>query len=227
METLIGRQPESLDGLNAARYIHLCYRALNRSTESLFRYYQATTERFDTLEIASICRMMVPQVLVEERRFEDALRAYQTVVDAPANEAEGLLAQIGRLELQRALGGDLDNATDPREHYTEVGRLMKRLTETAMAKAEPPLPKQYSLLTPYPNPFNSRTVLRYALPTAGDVSLEVYDISGRLVESLFSGNVLAGYHTLIWDSQGNSSGTYIIRMTTPESVLSTKVLLVK
>jgi hypothetical protein len=69
----------------------------------------------------------------------------------------------------------------------------------------------------YPNPFTSQTVISFTLSSAGPVKLSVYDAAGRLVETLASGDRLAGPHRVVWngrDSRGNSasSGTYFVRL---------------
>ena len=69
----------------------------------------------------------------------------------------------------------------------------------------------------YPNPFNPETTISYTLPTAGLVSLEIYNSRGQLVRSLLQEEQSAGEHTLIWngkDDSGHSvaSGLYLCRI---------------
>jgi subtilisin family serine protease len=73
------------------------------------------------------------------------------------------------------------------------------------------------LIPNYPNPFSSLTNIEYLLPTTREVNLSVYDIQGRLVQTLVSGKVSAGRHRVIWDRtdrQGYdvSSGVYFYRL---------------
>ena len=67
------------------------------------------------------------------------------------------------------------------------------------------------------NPFNPRTTLHFSLPERGRVSLKVYDVMGRLVQTLEEGWVEAGQHQAVWngsDGSGRSvaSGRYIARL---------------
>ncbi len=64
-----------------------------------------------------------------------------------------------------------------------------------------------------PNPFNPRTVIALDLPRAGEVSLSVYDIRGRLVRTLHEGGLAEGRHELIWNGDDDAgralaSGVY-------------------
>jgi Secretion system C-terminal sorting domain len=65
----------------------------------------------------------------------------------------------------------------------------------------------------YPNPFNPSTTLRFGLPTAGDVSLIVYDVLGREITTLVKGTLNAGYHTATWNASSVASGVYFARLT--------------
>ncbi|MBK6735316.1 MAG: hypothetical protein IPG61_14790 [bacterium] len=73
------------------------------------------------------------------------------------------------------------------------------------------------LLGAAPNPFNPRTTVRFSLPTAGDVRLDLHDAAGRLVAVLAEGPFAAGEHGVAWDGrdrQGRAaaSGTYYARL---------------
>jgi parallel beta-helix repeat protein len=66
------------------------------------------------------------------------------------------------------------------------------------------------LIDCHPNRFNPTTVINYQLPVVSQVSLEIYDISGRLVESpLHDVWRAAGHHEVVFDGSGLASGIYI------------------
>jgi hypothetical protein len=74
------------------------------------------------------------------------------------------------------------------------------------------LPTSFSLDQNYPNPFNPQTTIRYGLPVATKVTLEVYDLIGRRVSVLYSGMQEAGYHEVSFRGDALPSGTYFYRL---------------
>jgi photosystem II stability/assembly factor-like uncharacterized protein len=88
-------------------------------------------------------------------------------------------------------------------------------------------PTQYELYQNFPNPFNPRTTVRYSLPKPSKVIIEIYNLGGGLVATIFNDNKSAGNHTVIWDAWQNSSGTYFIKMKAGDFVKIRKCVLLK
>ncbi len=87
-------------------------------------------------------------------------------------------------------------------------------------------------LSCFPNPFNPKTVLSYHLPTASEVELAVYDVSGRRVAVLDAGIRTPGDHEIVWlghDAAGHdvATGVYFVRLTTEFGERSAKAVLLK
>ncbi|MBU0508566.1 T9SS type A sorting domain-containing protein [bacterium] len=82
------------------------------------------------------------------------------------------------------------------------------------ANSEPPshpsVPTAPSL-TVWPNPANAVFQVRYDLPSPARVTLHVYDVSGRLVQTLADGLRAGGQHVLSWDASGLATGIYFAR----------------
>ena len=78
-----------------------------------------------------------------------------------------------------------------------------------------------------PNPANPITAISYKLQAASQVSLQVFDISGRKLVELASGFHLAGEYRYVWDAGNRAAGIYIIRLKTPQESLSGKLTIVK
>lgn len=74
------------------------------------------------------------------------------------------------------------------------------------------LPMSFSLEQNYPNPFNPQTTIRYALPAASKVTLEVFDLIGRRISVLVSGMQEAGFHEVNFRGDTLPSGTYFYRI---------------
>ncbi|MBT7788646.1 MAG: choice-of-anchor D domain-containing protein, partial [Calditrichaeota bacterium] len=92
---------------------------------------------------------------------------------------------------------------------------------------QPLLPEGFYMSTAYPNPFNSTTKISYGLPNDAEVSIQIYDITGCLVEKLVSENQTAGHYSIPWNAGTNSTGLYLIRLETEQFSRVTKVILTK
>ncbi len=89
------------------------------------------------------------------------------------------------------------------------------------------LPTSSALHPNYPNPFNSITTVSFQLPRAEHVTIDVRNISGRLVGILVNERKEAGYHTVRWKAVGFSSGIYFLRMKAGSFTNVRKCVLVK
>ena len=77
------------------------------------------------------------------------------------------------------------------------------------------IPEQFSMNPLYPNPFNRSVSIRYDIPLDSKIKLNVFNINGKHINTLFNGRTHAGTHSMSWnglDKNGNivSSGTYIV-----------------
>jgi hypothetical protein len=66
--------------------------------------------------------------------------------------------------------------------------------------------RPYALAQNYPNPFNAQTRIAFDLARAGEVTLEVFDITGRLVRRLVDGSIAEGTHEISLDARDLPSG---------------------
>ena len=100
-----------------------------------------------------------------------------------------------------------------------------RLMET-VASLVAPLPTAYTVEQNYPNPFNARTQIGVALPEASDVNVDIYSITGQLVETI-SGYYEAGNHSITWNASDVSSGIYFYKVTAGDFSQTMKMTLLK
>lgn len=90
-----------------------------------------------------------------------------------------------------------------------------------------------ALMAPAPNPFNPRTEIAFALPRAASVNIDLFDVAGRRVRSLVTGESFdAGTHALVWDGtdargQRVSSGTYLVRLQADDEEHTRRVTMLK
>ncbi|MCL4708998.1 T9SS type A sorting domain-containing protein [bacterium] len=95
------------------------------------------------------------------------------------------------------------------------------------AQEESQLPASYELEQNYPNPFNPSTTIAFALPKLSEVTLKVFDASGREVATLVEGRLLAGRHEVVLDARPFSSGVYFYRLQAGEFSQTRRLTLVK
>jgi len=73
------------------------------------------------------------------------------------------------------------------------------------------IPEKYALNHNYPNPFNPVTTIPFDLPEASRVQIQIYDLTGREVAVVASGQYSAGSHMVTFNGSGLPSGIYLIR----------------
>jgi len=94
------------------------------------------------------------------------------------------------------------------------------------------IPDRFSLGRPYPNPFNPAATIRYDVPRESRVSLQVFDVSGRLVKTLCDETLVPGRYVVVWDGMNESgrrvaSSVYYFRMKAGDFEETRKMVLLK
>ncbi|MBU8934907.1 MAG: FG-GAP repeat protein [candidate division Zixibacteria bacterium] len=92
---------------------------------------------------------------------------------------------------------------------------------------ESSLPTVYTLSQNYPNPFNPVTEITFTLPQASRVRLEVFNMLGQEVSTIYDGGLKAGVHSFTWDGSSVASGVYFYRLTAGNFVETKKMVLIK
>ena len=112
------------------------------------------------------------------------------------------------------------------------GDTLGTITSLQMPEQNAGVPGRFQLFQNSPNPFNPTTTIRYSLPKAGNVQLNIYNILGQQVRSAVGGKRSAGDHTFIWDGRNDSgqqapSGVYVYRLVADGFVESRKLVLMR
>ena len=89
------------------------------------------------------------------------------------------------------------------------------------------IPSAYRLEQNYPNPFNPSSKINFSLPKSGDVTLVVFDASGKLVETILQGYRLAGSYETEFNASGLASGVYFYTLRAGEFTETKKMVIVK
>ncbi len=103
--------------------------------------------------------------------------------------------------------------------------LFENLSEEPMIEGTPETMELR--LQNHPNPFNPTTTISLILNETAPVELAVYDMNGRLIQTLHQGNLEAGAHQFLFQGNALPTGLYIYRANVAERVLTGKALLVK
>lgn len=90
----------------------------------------------------------------------------------------------------------------------------------------PGIPTTYDLHENYPNPFNPSTTFRYQIPERSRVSLKIYSLLGRVIETIVQGEQDAGYYEAHWTPRA-ASGVYFSRLEAGTFVQTRKLVVLK
>ncbi len=167
-----------------------------------------------------------------ERREWQVLEIPFTAFDQPNYYGPGLRDQVDWIDALRFEG----NMTGT--FYLDDVRLVTRIPSaprvpTAISEVfSTDQPAAFALAQNVPNPFNSSTTLRFALPRAADIELAIYNLTGQKVARLARGWHAAGHYTAHWAGRNDAgmrlaSGVYIYRLRAGEQVQVRKLLLLR
>ncbi len=164
-----------------------------------------------------------------------AVEALTEFRDQAANEDDAVVAQKSLLEVQTypAVGGlaSLNAGTaclarDARaalRGFNPEAGLVSQESVTEIVE----VPRSMQIASVFPNPFNPSTTIRYQLGSEMKLSVQVYNLQGQRVETLFEGSQNTGSHSLTWNAAGFATGVYFIHLQSEEIVQIRKVLLVR
>ena len=94
------------------------------------------------------------------------------------------------------------------------------------------LPSSFRVSQNYPNPFNPSTTIGYSLPNRADVAIEIFNVLGQKITTVFEGTKPAGDHTAVWNGTNDagkpvSSGVYFYRVSAGDHTQTKKMMMVK
>ena len=90
------------------------------------------------------------------------------------------------------------------------------------------MPLTYSLSNAYPNPFNPTTTISYSIADDIDnLKINIYDIRGRLVQTLYNGHMNKGQHKILWNASEFASGVYFVQMKASDHIFNKKIIFIK
>ncbi len=109
------------------------------------------------------------------------------------------------------------------DHLGYIGNIITSIEQLVTRE----VPSEISLSQNYPNPFNPATMIEFDIDQAQNVTLGVYDLSGRRVALLVDGPKTAGTYQVMFAGSYLLSGMYLYRLQTQSQVITRKMMLVK
>jgi glycosidase len=103
---------------------------------------------------------------------------------------------------------------------------------TGVGNSDPGVPKEFSLGQNYPNPFNPSTAIQFQIPQTAAVTLRIFDILGREIETLVAQQLSAGTYTVNWNARSSGgtqvgSGVYFYRLQAGEQTITKRMILLR
>ena len=111
--------------------------------------------------------------------------------------------------------------------FWQIGYATSPFTPLDVPEPKSVLPREFSLSQAYPNPFNPETTIEYSLPKETLVTIKVFDAIGQEVTTLVDQFLVAGAHSVKWNSAGAATGVYWYRMTAGSFSETKKIVLMK
>ena len=113
--------------------------------------------------------------------------------------------------------GDASGSENPLSVVMDTPKAITAVFELASAIQSAEIPDAFGVKQNIPNPFNPETRIAYEIPKAGEVTIEVFDLTGRKVRTLVHASEQPGSYQIVWDGRNDagrtvSSGTYIYVM---------------
>ena len=156
-------------------------------------------------------------------RFNTLTNTWSTLGTGSSNGVNNVVFALAVVGNEVVVGGLFTSAGGVSANYVARWNSGTSRVEQLSSTA----PKTFLLEQNYPNPFNPSTTIRYQLPVASEVKLEVYDVLGKKVATLVSERQAAGYYQYVWNANGLTSGVYFYRLQAGGFVETKKMMLVK
>jgi hypothetical protein len=96
-----------------------------------------------------------------------------------------------------------------------------------LSRQTKPIPTEFALLPPYPNPFNSVLVIPFTIPIEKEVMITIYNILGQKVQEFSFPPLSPGVHRVVWNSGSCASGIYMVRLMVGDKDFNQKIVLLK
>ncbi|MDP8237878.1 MAG: T9SS type A sorting domain-containing protein [Candidatus Hatepunaea meridiana] len=222
---VIADDPRSAQAAASISYLLGCYNSLDNGFRELRDYYDRLIEEFEDHPFGYVVRLAKPRCAIQERRYEDAMDEYSELVENGRNQRERALSDICYQKLELLVDANWLNSADYSKRQIEIDKLLYAFGSSD--EDQHPIPTKFDIISVHPNPFNSTTRISYSLDSDANITLSLFDLSGREVARLVNNPMTSGKHSISWDASDLSSGIYMCRLSAGSKVKTTKLALVK
>jgi len=170
--------------------------------------------------------LIISDCAIEGDFFEVKFEAEITIAPGEISDIEFSFSPEDSTALGRRSGIAIITSNDPEQSEIPVFLEGTGIEVNSTGQSDIKIiPDEFFLSPAYPNPFNSSTTFNFGLPVMAEVELKVFDISGKLVSTVFSDRMTAGLQTLVWEAADASTGVYIVRLKAGDFNSQQKVVL--
>ena len=116
--------------------------------------------------------------------------------------------------------------------YGDIMTVIDGISEDEELSNDSLNPSGFDLLQNYPNQFNQQTMIQFSVPSLSDVSINIYDLNGKLIDVVAQGIYAQGTHSVIWNgmnlnNESVSSGVYLYKLITPNETITRQLTLIR
>jgi len=173
------------------------------------------------------------EILIEQNQLESGYdHLYKMPVDLLVNYSNGTSDTLVVWDSLQTQSFQIPIKSEPSEVIFDPDNwLLKKTDKLSAFNLQVNLSAGFELYQNFPNPFNSVTHLPFSLDTSGQVTLEIYDVTGRKIKTLAKGFLTQG-DILTWNGMDDSgrqvaSGVYIYRIRFRDHRLARKMILIR
>lgn len=215
---ILSAYPDSMETLYSLPRLLACELALNGDFAALQSFYTTFSQNVGDTLCSKIADNLARRCQVRQELFNEAIVGYEAIVQQPPSLADSVYAviDVGEIYLLQEELGNAPGASKTkgggksaapamgelkplsREQFERTkAELLALLRLKGKKEGAEAIPQVFALQQNYPNPFNPATTIKYDLPKPAKIKLEIFNILGQRVITLFDGQQAAGFQRMV------------------------------
>jgi len=190
---------------------------------SIEPFYESTSKISGLVQNLSGVSLKFPKVFICVYIADHMVKYEYTYADAPDDSLEP--SQIASFDTYMDLPAKYDSIKYlPNYNVSSTGDI---IISGVGGMAEKRTVGEFSLSQNYPNPFNASTALRFSIDRPQRIKIEIYDLMGKSVMSVFNGIISKGEHSIMIEAAALSSGSYFCVLSGESKQILRKMTIIK